>query len=644
MSASLTFDPAAFARLIERQEEAWVQSRLDLLPQHWQRNVKREFRPRFASHRWEANAWLRELTEPIEALRVPPTLSDFDIRQWARSLASSLMDAAGFCTSVEAARIKLAKRLVDWGITPPDEAVLDAGALARMTSEHWLRRQLRKVLGRALERVAIAAGQVHRHAGLYVSEDTYVRRQQQKKRNAETLEGLEIANEEGEAYGLAEIARHSLANPSNRRAEVMTRIRGFEEVSKKTGDSAVFITLTCPSRFHVRFAKTGEQNPRYDDSTPRQAQQYLCAVWARIRAKLKRQGIHIYGFRVAEPHHDATPHWHMLFFLEPGQESEFERIFRHYALADSPDEPGALERRVEWVKIDPSKGTATGYIAKYISKNLDAHRVDQDFEGCDGPTGAKRVEAWAATWGIRQFQQIGGSPVGVWRELRRLRGKPVDCPIAEPIRLAADQGDWCGYVTGMGGPVALRVDRPLTICSRSRIWNGTAATDTDATGTDATDTAATATDATATDVTGTATDATDANDTGSASITGADTVKARNAYGEPSDPRVIGVTVKDTGEIIETRFHVWTIRRAEAKPSSPWTRVNNCTDAPTRRTPGNRVMAHTNGVITPSLPCSPPAITLFQPDQPVTDSCTHWPPPTWPNFDSTLPSSPPFGP
>lgn len=114
----------------------------------------------------------------------------------------------------------------------------------------------------------------------------------------------------------------------------------------------------------------------------------------------------VYGFRIAEPQHDGTPHWHLLLFVGPEHRTTLRKIMRHYALQEDGNEPGAHKHRFKAVPIDWSRGTATGYIAKYISKCIDGFGLDKDLNGYDIGQSIVRVEAWASAWSIRQTEII----------------------------------------------------------------------------------------------------------------------------------------------------------------------------------------------------------------------------------------------
>ncbi|MGB0849596.1 MAG: replication endonuclease, partial [Thiolinea sp.] len=319
---------------------------------------------------------------------------------------------------------KAAAYLASVGLSLP-AGDTDESILARVKCPLFWERALRRKQDREQELLSVQLGHIRKGLQPYCSTALLSRVQARHKRSMEIMAGFEAVSDEGDTLGLLEVLKGSTANPAIRRAELMVRMRGFEDYATQQGHAAMFYTLTCPSKYH-RVSGYG-LNDNYADTSPREAQRYLCDVWARIRAKLKRDGLNVYGFRVAEPHHDGCPHWHLLLFMDQGHSQAVTAIMQAYALAEDGDEPGAAKHRFEVVQIDAAKGSATGYIAKYVSKNIDGFGMDTDEESGEAASdSAQRVRAWASCWGIRQFQQIGGAPVGVWRELRRIDEAPTE--------------------------------------------------------------------------------------------------------------------------------------------------------------------------------------------------------------------------
>ncbi|QXB54187.1 replication endonuclease [Aeromonas sp. FDAARGOS 1415] len=354
--------------------------------------------------------------------------------------------------------------------------------LNRWADMAWVRRRVRRVSARRLYDAAREHALISARLAAYTTDLSVARRSYRLARNDETLSALVAHNVQDvfDAVGMKEAVDASTSNRTNRRAELMTRLRGFEECAKEQRHVAIFLTFTCPSRFHS-VHRNGTSNQNWIDAgrpTVRAAQGWLINAWNNIRKRANEAEIKPYGFRFAEPHHDGTPHWHAVLFMSTRDAKDYLKICRDQMLADSGNEPGAKQHRFKVVFIDPRKGSAVGYCSKYVAKNIDGYAVGKDHEAgkrAKAVDTAIRVDAWKSDNRIRQFQQIGGPSVTAWREFRRLRTEldqenpmfqdltPEQHFALENVRKAADAGDWAAFCCAMGGVQVRRADQTVKV-------------------------------------------------------------------------------------------------------------------------------------------------------------------------------------
>lgn len=354
--------------------------------------------------------------------------------------------------------------------------------ISRLIKDEWWVNQLKAQRMRWREALLIAAGEVNKDRSPYASKmairDVHARR----LANLEYLKSCELENKvTGERIDLISKVMGSISNPEIRRMELMNTIAGVERYAASVGDVGMFITLTTPSKYHPTRQvgkgenKTVQLNHGWNETafTPKDGQRYLCRIWSLIRTAFKDKDLEVYGMRVVEPHHDGTPHWHMMLFCKPGQRKAINEIMRRYALKEDGHEKGAAKQRFESRHLN--QGGAAGYIAKYIAKNIDGYALDGQLDHDTGKPlkdTAAAVTAWASTWRIPQFKPIGLPTMGAYRELRKLpRGVSIASEFddrVEAARAAADEGEFDLYIIAQGGAnmprdaQAVRVARKVT--------------------------------------------------------------------------------------------------------------------------------------------------------------------------------------
>jgi hypothetical protein len=235
---------------------------------------------------------------------------------------------------------------------------------------------------------------------------------------------------------------------------------------------------------------------------------------------------------VAEAHKDGCPHWHLMVWAGKNDLMQVREVFARYALEEDYEEllykGELLTRPDKWQakkgvvfstprldikEIDYNKGSATGYLLKYISKNIKSFNEYSKLSKADKETAyikdsvlkrdkarfktlqqdergevrlnkkgevlqdsGDRVSTWARIHRIRQFQFVGDATTAVWQEARRMSDEVIekfDIQLTKRAKKLIDicrGGDWCEYVKFMRTH-NVQIEKRIVRKEESRFFN-----------------------------------------------------------------------------------------------------------------------------------------------------------------------------
>ena len=319
------------------------------------------------------------------------------VREYHEELMLRLSDFKGFCESADLDKfLKMTSRR--YNNVMAEKSLLDANLAGRVGGNDW--------------------------QGVYIDPNTARLVFERRAANNEYLEKKEVLKG-GKKFRLPTIE----AQEQSRLNETISVIKALEEFATEQGKVFAMLTLTAPPNFHPS-PQVGRSS--WNQRSVRLAHEHIKGNWNLLKAKLNKQGFvfgvvpragsaNIFGIRVTEPHKDATPHWHVMLFLE--------RCYLDVLEAAVRDIWCWHDKAFDVIRQDEARtdsASAASYLTKYLMKTY-----DQAIGGCEDvkltadeayDSLSYRVMAWRKALRLRAYQPIGLQ--GLMAMYRAARGLP----------------------------------------------------------------------------------------------------------------------------------------------------------------------------------------------------------------------------
>lgn len=237
-----------------------------------------------------------------------------------------------------------------------------------------------------------------------------------------------IVADDGTERALLEIADYAAVS---RLHELSIRSKGLALRAEWRGWRPFFVTLKAPSRMHANTTVTAgrrqwsEPNTRWNGTTAAETARWHQENFAKFRAAMDDANIEFFYVIDFEAHSDATPHRHMVLWIDPQYANQAKALLEDYWLWEKDRnfrtraedlEPGALAQRVDF-QAGRDANAALAYVHKMIAYLL-KHQTGSDGEQQDAVNTSPTAEQiFTRKLGARSFA-MSEHNILTWRVLR----------------------------------------------------------------------------------------------------------------------------------------------------------------------------------------------------------------------------------